>query len=488
MKKRFKTLRFQLLFRSLCILVLLLVFVGAMQYVFGKRLLYENRAVSIQSYINSTEPTIWNNIKTYKSHPDSSEKSDGAVRPAFIYPGVTIVFIDKKTKDSTVLSTDPYAGAPPKVKKSVYDEALKDTMALHYKITKNESGEEVLIVFQAITIDGKEAGVIQMSTLTEPLKDVLLRQISIYSTLSLVALLLGLFTFLPVVRHTLKPLSQMVHMMGEINAGNLNKRLPVYRKQMEIDTLAISFNRMLERIETSFKAEKEAKERIRQFVSDASHELRTPLTSIHGFIEVLLRGAALQPEQRDRALNSMYEESKRATRLIEDLLFLAKIDRVPSFEMKRGNLDALIREMEPQLSLLAKERRLQLLLEDDAKAVFDRDKMKQVILNLVYNAVQYTNERTGAITISLQKGSSGVMLMIADNGTGIAPEHLPHLFDRFYRADPSRSRKYGGSGLGLAITKSIIDNHNGTIEVKSEIGKGTVFLIRLPAPDYSLDE
>ncbi|MCY8281624.1 sensor histidine kinase [Bacillus inaquosorum] len=483
MKKRFKTLRFQLLFRSLCILVLLLVFVGAMQYVFGKRLLYENRAVSIQSYINSTEPTIWKNIERYKSNPDGSHKSDGAVRPAFIYPGVTIVFIDKKTKASTVLSTDPYAGAPPTFKKNVYDEALKDTMALHYRITKNEAGEEALVVFQAINIDGKEAGVIQMSALTAPLKDVLLRQISIYSTLSLVALLLGLFTFLPVVRHTLKPLSQMVHMMGHINAGNLNKRLPVYRKQMEIDTLAISFNRMLERIETSFKAEKEAKERIRQFVSDASHELRTPLTSIHGFIEVLLRGAALQPEQRERALNSMYEESKRATRLIEDLLFLAKIDRVPSFEMKRGDLDSLIREMEPQLSLLAKERKLQLLLEDHAEAVFDGDKMKQVILNLVYNAVQYTDEKTGAITISLQKNDDGVMLMIADNGTGIAPEHLPHLFDRFYRADPSRSRKYGGSGLGLAITKSIIDSHNGTIDVKSEIGRGTVFLIRLPAAE-----
>ncbi|MCY9310126.1 ATP-binding protein [Bacillus inaquosorum] len=483
MRKRFKTLRFQLLFRSLCILVLLLVFVGAMQYVFGKRLLYENRAVSIQSYINSTEPTIWKNIERYKSNPDGSHKSDGAVRPAFIYPGVTIVFIDKKTKASTVLSTDPYAGAPPTFKKSVYDEALKDTMALHYKMTKNESGEEVLVVFQAITINGKEAGVIQMSALTAPLKDVLLRQISIYSTLSLVALLLGLFTFLPVVRHTLKPLSQMVHMMGHINVGNLNKRLPVYRKQMEIDTLAISFNHMLERIETSFKAEKEAKERIRQFVSDASHELRTPLTSIHGFIEVLLRGAALQPEQRERALNSMYEESKRATRLIEDLLFLAKIDRVPSFEMKRGDLDSLIREMEPQLSLLAKERKLQLLLEDHAEAVFDGDKMKQVILNLVYNAVQYTDEKTGAITISLQKNDDGVMLMIADNGTGIAPEHLPHLFNRFYRADPSRSRKYGGSGLGLAITKSIIDSHNGTIDVKSEIGRGTVFLIRLPATE-----
>jgi len=114
--------------------------------------------------------------------------------------------------------------------------------------------------------------------------------------------------------------------------------------------------------------------------------------------------------------------------------------------------------------------------------------MKQVILNLVYNAVQYTNEKTDAITISLQKGRDSVMLMIADNGTGIAPEHLPRLFDRFYRADPSRPRKYGGSGLGLVITKSIIDSHNGTIDVKSEIGRGTVFLIRLPAPAYSSDE
>lgn len=115
--------------------------------------------------------------------------------------------------------------------------------------------------------------------------------------------------------------------------------------------------------------------------------------------------------------------------------------------------------------------------------MFDQDRMKQVILYMAYNAVQYTDEKTGAITISLQKDHDGVMLMIADNGTGIAPEHLPHLFDRFYRADPSRSRKYGGSGLGLAITKSIIDSHNGTIEVKSEIGRGTVFLIRLPAPE-----
>lgn len=139
------------------------------------------------------------------------------------------------------------------------------------------------------------------------------------------------------IRLTLKPMSRIVHMMGDIHAGSLDKRLPIDMKQAEIESLGISINQMLERIETAFQAEKEAKERIRQFVSDASHELRTPLTSIHGFIEILMRGAAEKPEQKEKALQSMYAESVRANKLIEDLLFLAKIDREPSFEMKKGH-------------------------------------------------------------------------------------------------------------------------------------------------------
>lgn len=352
-------------------------------------------------------------------------------------------------------------------------------MALHYQVAHNKMGQEIIVVFQAISIDGRQAGVVQMSTLTQPLDDSLFRQVGIFAVLSFAALVIGLFVFLPVIRLTLKPLSRIVHMMGDINAGSLDKRLPIDKKQAEIESLGISINQMLERIETSFQAEKEAKERIRQFVSDASHELRTPLTSIHGFIEILMRGAAEKPEQKEKALRSMYAESVRANKLIEDILFLAKIDRVPSFEMEKGALGAVILEMEAQLKLLARNRKLEFFVDQQIKAVFDKDKMKQVILNLFYNAVQDTDEETGVITVSLQK-DGGIMLMIADNGTGIAPEHVPHLFDRFYRAETSRSRKYGGTGLGLAITKTIIDSHNGTIEVKSEQGKGSVFIIRLP--------
>lgn len=471
MKRLYRTLRFQLLFRSLAILALLLCFIGGTQYMFMTRTMYENQAISIQSYINSMDQSVWRSIKTLA-------RSETPAHPNLIYPGVTVAFINQSYKMS-VLSEDPHAGAAPSFPKKVYQDALTDTMALHYQVAHNKAGEEIIVVFQAISVDGRQAGVVQMSTLTQPLNDSLFRQISIFAVLSFAALVIGLFVFLPVIRLTLKPLSRIVRMMGDINAGSLDKRLPIDRKQAEIESLGISINQMLERIETSFQAEKEAKERIRQFVSDASHELRTPLTSIHGFIEILMRGAAEKPEQKEKALQSMYAESARANKLIEDLLFLAKIDRVPSFEMKKGALGDVILEMEAQLKLLARNRKLEFFVDQKIESVFDKDKMKQVILNLFYNAVQHTDEDTGVITVSLQK-DGGIMLMIADNGTGIAPEHVPHLFDRFYRAETSRSRQSGGAGLGLAITKTIIDSHNGTIEVKSEQGKGSVFIIRLP--------
>ncbi|WP_324636195.1 ATP-binding protein [Bacillus velezensis] len=471
MKRLYRTLRFQLLFRSLAILALLLCFIGGTQYMFMTRTMYENQAISIQSDINSMDQSVWRSIKTLA-------RSETPAHPNLIYPGVTVAFINQSYKMS-VLSEDPNAGAAPSFPKKVYRDALTDTMALHYQVAHNKAGEEIIVVFQAISVDGRQAGVVQMSTLTQPLNDSLFRQISIFAVLSFAALVIGLFVFLPVIRLTLKPLSRIVRLMGDIHAGSLDKRLPIDKRQAEIESLGISINQMLERIETSFQAEKEEKERIRQFVSDASHELRTPLTSIHGCIEMLMRGAAEKPEQKEKALQSMYAESARANKLIEDLLFLAKIDRVPSFEMKKGALGDVILEMEAQLKLLARNRKLEFFVDQKIEAVFDKDKMKQAILNLFYNAVQHTDEDTGVITVSLQK-DGGIMLMIADNGTGIAPEHVPHLFDRFYRAETSRSRQSGGAGLGLAITKTIIDSHNGTIEVKSEQGKGSVFIIRLP--------
>ncbi len=272
----------------------------------------------------------------------------------------------------------------------------------------------------------------------------------------------------------------MVNTAEQIDAGNLARRFPVRQGQLEIDSLAESFNGMLERLEASFAVERETKEQMRRFIADASHELRTPLTSIHGFLEVLLRGAANQPEQLHKALKSMHGESERLNKLVHDLLLLAKLDRRPHIDLAEGLLDALIRDMEPQLRILAGKRKLVLRLEQDMKCRYNADKMKQVVLNLFHNAVQQTDPERGSIEISLLKKENGVQLSIRDNGPGISQSHLPHVFDRFYRSDSSRTRKYGGSGLGLAITKSIVDAHGGAIQVESREGEGCAFHIWLP--------
>lgn len=216
MKRLYRTLRFQLLFRSLAILALLLCFIGGTQYMFMTRTMYENQAISIQSYINSMDQSVWRSIKTLA-------RSETSAHPNLIYPGVTVAFINQSYKMS-VLSEDPHAGAAPSFPKKVYQDALTDTMALHYQVAHNKAGEEIIVVFQAISVDGRQAGVVQMSTLTQPLNDSLFRQISIFAVLSFAALVIGLFVFLPVIRLTLKPLSRIVRMMGDINAGSLDKR------------------------------------------------------------------------------------------------------------------------------------------------------------------------------------------------------------------------------------------------------------------------
>jgi two-component system, OmpR family, sensor kinase len=249
--------------------------------------------------------------------------------------------------------------------------------------------------------------------------------------------------------------------------------------QREIDRLAESFNGMLKRLEDAFETEREAKEQMRRFIADASHELRTPLTSIHGFLEVLGRGAADNPEQLHAALSSMHGESKRMKKLVEDLLLLAKLDRKPELHLQDIRLDRLLFEMEPHLRMLAQGRKVTI----QAAAVLcrcDPDKIKQVIYNLFHNAVQHTDAATGRITVTVDRTKDHAVLLVSDNGAGIPKEHLPHLFERFYRIDESRTRQHGGAGLGLSITQSIINAHGGQMSVDSTVNQGTVFRAEWP--------
>ncbi|MNI04772.1 putative sensor histidine kinase TcrY [compost metagenome] len=351
-----------------------------------------------------------------------------------------------------------------------------------YIIAHDEQGNEQLLVFRKTGDPTGEGGLIQMGRATAQLISIAMRQLLIFIGLSILALAGGLMLYLPVLRRTLKPLDQMVQTVEDTNAGNLNNRFPSTLGQTEIDRLAVAFNGMMERLERSFEAEREAKEQMRRFIADASHELRTPLTSIHGFLEVLLRGAANNPDQLKNALNSMLGESTRMKKLVEDLLTLAKLDRAPVVSRTEARLDTLILEMEPHLRILAGDRNVQFDIKSNVRGMYDCDKIKQVILNLFHNAVQHTDPVKGSIVVTLSaQGPNHSLISIKDNGPGIPPEHLSHVFERFYRSDVSRTRKHGGAGLGLAISQSIVEVHGGKISVHSDVGKGALFEVLLPS-------
>ncbi|QSF45506.1 sensor histidine kinase [Paenibacillus tianjinensis] len=527
-----RSLRKQLLATSLLILSVLLLLIGVLQYVLMRNFIYSNRAESMETQLHSVPrdffymlysrnagiyPDNLNNAGPQNSPPSADTTASGSTsssqgspmpgengggnigglpgenpgnqrtgenrRPLLLDAHTTIAVYSSDGTFKDLQQDTLSESAAPRLSNEEYDELLDHTTGKakgKYKLITSTDGSQHLAVFMDLGRPGGNRILLQMSVETGPLKDVILQQLLIFAALSVVALLAGLFLYLPALRKTLVPLSNMGEAAQRIDAGNLDVRFPVDQGQMEIDKLSQSFNGMLERLEISFHNEREAKEQMRRFAADASHELRTPLTSIHGFLEVLLRGAADNREQLYNALTSMHGESKRINKLVEDLLLLARMDGAPQLRVRQLPLDEVIDEMKPQLLVLAGDRKVTFDISPGINGKVDSDKIKQVILNLFHNAVQHTDTEKGRIHISLHARNSEAKLTVRDNGSGISAEHIPHVFERFYRSDSSRTRKYGGSGLGLSITQSIVEAHDGTISVESTPGEGTSFNITLP--------
>ncbi|MCA0755154.1 HAMP domain-containing histidine kinase [Paenibacillus sp. N4] len=491
-----RSLRYQLLSRTLLLLAALLLLIGILQYFLMKDFLYQNKAETLTAQIMAMPIDWFRPEGEIGRAPDSRLEPDTAGNaasmdgwnerghrqsPVFYQPGLSLAFVDK---DGTVtdLSKESDSSLPALTATQVaeIEDSLQMRGQIEYTLVNDSAGDEQLVVYRLAGPPNRSEGLIQASTDTASLKQLLMTQLAIFAGLAVIALAAGLALYLPLLRRTLKPLSRIVLAARQIDAGNLTGRLPVSQGQEEIDRLSDALGGMLERLNRSFEAERRTTAKMRRFITDASHELRTPLTSIHGFLEVLLRGAASNPEQLHRALSSMHLESKRINKLVEDLLAVAKLDQEPRLQLSPARLDLVIAEMEPQLQLLAGSRKLELSLAPDIQGSFHADQLKQVVLNLVLNAVQHTDAGTGLIRLTLQAKGNLAELTVADNGSGIPEEHLPHIFERFYRSETSRTRKTGGAGLGLSITKSIVEAHRGTITAESKPGEGTLFRVRLP--------
>lgn len=220
----------------------------------------------------------------------------------------------------------------------------------------------------------------------------------------------------------------------------------------------------------------------RDFVANVSHELKTPITSIRGFSETLLDGAQENQEIREQFLQIIFKESKRIQLLIDDLLILSKIEKdEPQLSITECNTKDLIAEVLPLFHQRSEQKKIHLEIDDGESMFFEADgeKVKQVLLNLFTNAINYTPE-LGKVKISINDAGDNVLFEVKDTGIGIEKEVLPRIFERFYRVDKDRSRKTGGTGLGLAIVKHIVEAHHGSIVVSSEINVGTTFKVYFP--------
>jgi signal transduction histidine kinase len=280
-------------------------------------------------------------------------------------------------------------------------------------------------------------------------------------------------------KRPLRPLVVLTDKAANIGRKRLGERLPVPDTGDELERLTHSLNGMIERLE-------DALDHNRRFSADASHELRTPLTIMRGELEEILQIQGLPPHVVEN-LVSILDEIERMSRIVNSLMTISRLDAGGErLAMQAVDLGPLVRTTMEHMRLLAEEKGLALTCKckDGTSVYADPMRMKQILVNLIDNAIKYSSdvqpEQRGSIGVQVYTTESAAVVEVSDNGIGIGPEALPHVFDRFYRADSSRSRGAGGVGLGLAIVKAIVTAHDGSVSIKSTPGHGSTVTVELP--------
>ena len=302
---------------------------------------------------------------------------------------------------------------------------------------------------------------------------------------SAVLLVLGVAGF-AVVHRSLRPLAEVERTAAAIAAGELDRRIPQRDPRTEVGRLSLALNGMLAQIqrgvassERSAEQARSSEDRMRRFITDASHELRTPLTTIRGFAELYRQGAARDIEL---LMSRIESESRRMGLLVEDLLLLARLDAQRPLERRRVDLLTLATDAVHDAQSIAPNRPISMEVLDGPgtpEVLGDEARLRQVLSNLVTNALQHTPE-TARVTVRVGTDDEHAVLEVADEGPGMKPEDAQRVFERFYRADSSRARSSGGTGLGLSIVDSLVFAHGGTVWVTTAPGQGSCFRVNLP--------
>ncbi|WP_230209011.1 cell wall metabolism sensor histidine kinase WalK [Nostocoides sp. HKS02] len=295
------------------------------------------------------------------------------------------------------------------------------------------------------------------------------------------------------VHRAFRPLRQIEDTAAAIADGDLTRRIPTRTAKDEVTSLSRSLNVMLAQIEQSFAAREASEDRMRQFVADASHELRTPLAAVRGYAELYRQGAVREPSDVASAMSRIEGEATRMGGLVEDLLVLARIDDQRPLQFGQVDLTVLAADAAQDARAIAPDRSISVVGLDGplgpTVAAGDEAKLRQVVANLMSNALNHTPPRSPIeVAVGTRDSGATAALELRDHGPGVDPDKARKVFERFYRADPSRVRgQGGGNGLGLAIAAAIVSAHHGRIGVAPTPGGGATFLLQLPTGNSQVD-
>ena len=341
-------------------------------------------------------------------------------------------------------------------------------------ITRSD-GQEVRLYSRALTENGKIFAVIQVGESLAELHGLLHELVGVLLVVGLLVLLACAVGSYWLAARAFAPIQHLAETARSIKKGDLHQRVMVPRAHDEVQYLALTLNEMIDSLD-------QALTRQRRFVADASHELRTPVAAIRSKTEIALLQARV-PQEYMTVLYGIHTEAERLGHLISDLLALARGDEGQTvFDREPVRLDRLVEAVAANAEPLAAEcgTRLKVQAVEPVTVLGDEARLIQAIMNLVDNALFYTNPG-GRVSLTLEASQAQAHVVIRDTGIGIAAEHLPHIFERFYRVDPARTRTGGSSsGLGLSIVEWVVRAHGGTISFESQLGHGTCFTVTLP--------
>ncbi|MFF1882806.1 sensor histidine kinase [Pseudarthrobacter sp. NPDC058196] len=344
----------------------------------------------------------------------------------------------------------------------------------------------------AVTVqNGQTTAVVVIGLPLASVDDVLKHATLVVTGVGLLTLLLASLIASWTVSRSFRPLARVEKTAAAIAAGDLSRRVEVENPATELGRLSSSLNAMLAHIETAFAARTASEARMRRFAADASHELRTPLVTIRGFSELYRHGALSTEEDVATAMGRIESEAKRMGSMVEDLLLLARLDEQRPLQQKPVDLQLIAHDAMVDTQASDRSRTITLAGLDGGPArpapvLGDEAKLRQVVGNLVGNALRYTPDGSPielAVGVRSTEGEARSIIEVRDHGPGISEEDAAKVFERFYRADTSRTRETGGSGLGLAIVAAIVGSHGGSVRVERTDGGGATLVVSLPHRD-----